>query len=318
MKRSFFAAIFFFSLLALNAQEQPLAFTLTTDAAYHPQSAYEPGESHFSALDGWYRSAKIRTRFDASYTVPCMVRDNALQENNHLTMTAGFELTPVSVLPQVSVTFSPAALLEFAVGGMAGTGWGLGSFADGIAEYQFSAQKYETLTPFATWYLCGWASATIQFDVAALWPGEWHHIVALAEYTVGYETLTGTNATVWSWRTNRGMADGWVYKQYYVIGYQMPLRLSMVALTAELAGHYDADDYGAVSRSYDGDFMSVTLSPTLQWSLTEKDDLYLVGNISARRSFSAPHDDEDEEPLLTTVGREWFFDYIAVRWVHRF
>lgn len=319
MRRSiFFVCVFLCSMCGLSAQDNPLSFSLTTDGAYHPKSAYEPGGTHFSAVEGIYRSVKARTRLDASYELPLLVRDNPLQRGNHLTVTGSFELSPVSVLPQVSVLFSPAAMLEFKLGGMAGSGWNLGTFSGGIAEYDEAAQKYRTLTPFSAWYLCGWASATVQFDLAALWPGDWHHVVALAEYTVGYESMAGTDATLWSWRTVRGMADGWTYKQYYVIGYRMPLRLSMVAVTAELTGHFDGGDYGAFDRTYDGEFMSVTITPTVQVSLTEKDDIYVVGNVSARRSFSAPHESEDEEPLLVKSGTEWFLDFFAVRWVHRF
>ena len=318
MRRSVFFACALLSVRALVAQDNELSFSLTSDFAYQPKSAYEAGGSHFSAVEGIYRSVKARTRFDVAYAMPFLVRDNPLQRGNHLTFIGSFELSPVSVLPQVSVQFSPAAMLEFKAGGMAGSGWNLGTFSDGIAEYNEALREYRTLTPFSGWYLYGWASATVQFDLAAVWPGDWHHVVALAEYTVGYEALTGTDATLWSWRTTRGMADGWTYKQYYVIGYRMPMRLSMVAVTAELTGHFDGGDYGKFDKTYDGAFMSVTISPTVQVSLTKKDDVYLVGNISARRSFSTAHDDEDDEPQLVASGREWFLDFFAVRWVHRF
>lgn len=299
-------------------EKSPWEFWLITDFAYHVKSAYETGDSHFSAVESPYRSIKARTRFEAAYTIPMLQKDNPLMKDNHLTLMGTCELTPVTILPQIMATFSPAAMLELNAGIKAGTGWSLGEDTFGIADYNFSNKQYERLPPFCSWYVSPWASALVQFDLGALWPGDWHHIVALAEYTVRYDKMTGTSSPLWSWRTNPAMADGWVYNQYYVVGYQMPLVLSMVGLIAELEGHYNASDYGSIADSFDGGFMSAILSPILIFTLSETDEIYFVGNITARRSFAESHSEEDEEPLLTKTGREWFLDFFAVRWVHRF
>ena len=301
-----------------NEANSPWTFWLVSDFAYHVKSAYETGDSHFSAVESPYRSVKARMRFEAEYSIPMLQKDNPLMEDNHLELKGSLEITPVSMLPQFSVTFCPAAMFEISAGIKTGTGWNLGSSTSGIAEYNFQSQKYEKLTPFASWYISPWASALLQFDLAALWPGEWHHVVAQAEYTVRYDKMTGTSSPIWSWRTNPAMADGWMYNQFYIIGYQMPLVLSLVGVTAELEGHYNGRDYGPIADSYDGTFMSAVISPFLIFSITKNDEIYFVGNISARRSFAQSHKEEEEEPLLTKTGREWYLDFFAVRWVHRF
>ena len=212
MKKSALFFVLAFLGCSFFAQENPLTFTLTTDLAYLPESKYRTGDSHFSPIDGIYRSIKARANGAAAYKIPVLVNEaNPLFAGNNVTLTAGAELTPVSILPQVSVSFTPAAMVEFAAGGMAGTAWSFGDF-QGIAEYTTSTDAqgkergtYANLTAFRSWYLYGWARATVQFDAAALWPGEWHHIVAQARYTVGYETMTGTSADVWTWCTINGL-----------------------------------------------------------------------------------------------------------------
>ena len=162
------------------------------------------------------------------------------------------------------------------------------------------------------------ARATIKFDVGALWPGDWHHIVGLASFEVGYQSLLGSTQTVWEWQTFAGNADGWVYRQYYVVGYQMPIKLSMIAMTFDLTGHFNASDYGQFAQSFGGDFLYAEIGPMIEFTLNKKNYFYSLIAFTGRRSFAEPHDKEEVEPSLTNTGTEWLWDYIAFRWVHFF
>ncbi|MFA6855737.1 MAG: hypothetical protein WCR31_00880 [Treponema sp.] len=306
---------------AQNAEKPPLDMSVTTDFAWYTASAYCSGNTHYAPVTGAYDQIQARTTLSASYRIPVSIpllpEDNLLFKENNVTFTGEFELTPVSLMPKAAVSFSPAAFLVFSAGGMAGTGWDL-SGIQGISGYNADTGKYDSLTPFKTWYLCGYVNGTFMFDTAALWPGEWHHIIMVANYEIEYKTLTGTSSTVWNWQTTRGCADGWQYDQYYLLGYQMPGVLSLAGVSAELYGHYNAADYGDIADSFSGDFMTVEISPLMQLTFSKRDTLSAMLNFKARRSFTESHTSEDEEPLLTYAGREWYFQRLGFRWKHTF
>lgn len=299
-------------------EETPLEYSLTTSMAYYPKADHKTGSSHFSGISGFYDGVEAVTEFDAIYTLPILKGSDELTQDNHLAFKLGLELSPLTVAPVASVTFSPIAFLELAIGGTIGTGWSMTDNLQGAMELNESKPKYENLTPFANWYLNVWASACLMFDAAAIWEGDWHHIVATATYKAGYQKMTGTKATVWGWQASYGLADGWIYEQEYILGYQMPLKLSMIAVGTTLAGHYQSSDYGKFSHNYEGDYMTIDIWPTAEIKLNDKDKLYVILDFRARRSFKEKYDDDAYEPFMTTTGREWIFYALALQWIHKF
>lgn len=298
--------------------ESPLELSLATSAAIYPEAEHKTGSSHFSKVNGVYESADLAFELNAAYTLAFLKGSDELTEDNHLTFNAGVEITPVSLAPTVSIVLSPVAFLEFAVGGKVGSGWNVGDAFYGIAEYNASKMEYEKRDAFSSWYLNGWFSGTFQFDLAAIWEGEFHHVIASATYKAGYQTLTGTDATIWLWQNDYALADGWIYEQEYILGYQMPFRLSMIAVGTTLSGHYDSNDYGEFASNYNGDFMTIDIWPMAEISFDKKNRVYILANVSSRRSFREKYKDDDHEPLMTACGREWYFDSIAMQWMHLF
>jgi hypothetical protein len=222
------------------------------------------------------------------------------------------------VAPVASVTFSPIAFLEFAIGGTAGTGWNTFDMFQGMAKYNEKKPEYKDMTPFAHWYLYGWASGCFMFDLAALWEGDWHHVIATATYKAGYQKLTGTDADVWLWQATEGYASGWVYEQEYFVGYQMPIKLSMIGIGTTLSGHYKSSDYGEYASSYKGDFMTIDIWPMAEITLGKKDKLYALLDFQSRRSYREKYKDIEHEPLMTYSGREWIFYSLGMQWKHLF
>jgi hypothetical protein len=299
-------------------KKSPLEFTLTTSAAYYPMVDHKTGSSHFSGISGAYDGVEAVTEFDATYTMPFLNGSDELTVDNHLAFKLGLELSPVTIAPVASVTFSPIAFLEFAIGGTIGTGWPLTDDIQGLAKLDESKPKYKNLTPFANWYFYTWASGCFMFDLAAIWEGDWHHVVTTATYKAGYQKMTGTKSTVWGWQNSYGLADGWVYEQEYFLGYQMPLKVSMIGVGATLWGNYQSSDYGKFSSNYDGDFMTIDIWPMVEIKISKKDLLYVLTDFRARRSFREKYDDDAHEPFMTKTGREWLFYSIAAQWKHTF
>jgi hypothetical protein len=317
----FIALLLSGSIFAQDTKKSPLELSATTDFAWYPASEYHSGSTHYAPVTGLYDGIQVRTTLNASYRIPVSVsflpQTNMLFAENNITFTGGLELSPVSLMPELSVSFTPVAFLVFSAGTMAGTGWDVLGI-QGIAGYNTASHEYDNLTPFKSWYLCGWANGTFMFDTAALWPGNWHHIVMVASYDVEYKTLTGTGSTVWDWQTTKSCADGWQYDQYYLLGYQMPGVISLAGVSVELYGHYNAGDYGELADTFCGNFMSVEICPLMQLTLSKNDTVFAMLNFKARRSFKENHTSEDEEPLLTYDGSEWYLQRIALRWKHTF
>ena len=306
-----------FSMLFAESKS-PLEISIKTSTAYYPKADHESGSSHFSGISGIYDGAKLASEVDAIYTMPFLQGNNDLTKDNHIDFKLGLELSPVTIMPVASATISPVAFLEFSIGGIVGTGWNIGDLFHGMSKYNEAKPDYKDMTPFAHWYLYGWASGCFMFDLAAIWEGDWHHVVATATYKAGYQKLTGTKADVWLWQATEGLASGWVYEQEYVIGYQMPLKVSMVAIGTTLSGHYQSSDFGKYASSYKGDFMTIDIWPTAEITLGDKDKLYVLADFQSRRSFREKYDDSEHEPLMTYSGREWLFYAIALQWKHVF
>ena len=180
-----------------NQEKSPWEFSLTASGAYYPEAEHKTGSSHFSGVNGIYDGAKAVVEFDVAYTLPFLRGNDEFTKENHIVFNTGLEVTPVSVAPVASITVSPIAFLEFAIGGTVGTGWSIGDLFQGMAKYEAAKPEYKNLTPFAHWLLYGWASACLMFDLAAVWDGDWHHVVATATYKAGYKKMTGTNADIW-------------------------------------------------------------------------------------------------------------------------
>ena len=296
----------------------PLEYSLTTSAAYYPEVEHDRGSTHISGISGPYDGIEAVTEFDAIYTLPFLKGDDELTADNHLAFKLGLELSPITVAPVASVTFSPIAFLEFAIGGTAGSGWNAFDLFQGMAAYNATEPEYKDMTPFAHWYLYGWGSACLMFDLAALWEGDWHHVVATATYKAGYQKLTGTDSDVWLWQASDGLASGWVYEQEYFVGYQMPLKLSMIGVGTTLSGHYESSDFGDYSSSYKGDFMTIDIWPMAEITFSKKDKLYVLFDFESRRSFREKYKGEEYEPLMTYSGREWIFYTLGIQWKHLF
>ncbi len=311
------AAVVILLFLTLVCHAEGIQLTLTTDAAYLPENEYKSGPTHFSAPVGPYQIFKPRTKLSAGYKIPVLTGESALFSGNNIKFNAELTVTPVSFLPEVSVEFTPAAFFVLTAGFKTGSGWTIGSLS-GIREYNPVTREYDALDSFSAWYTYPYLRATLMFDLAAVFPGDWNHVVGLAEYEAGWDHLSGTSRTVWEWQTVENYANGISNRQYYVIGYQMPMKLSMAAVTLELKGHYRSSDYGEFADNYDGRFKDAETGFLVQFDWNEKNTFYSSIVFGGRRSFREEHKDVSEEPFLTTCGREWIFSYIGFRWIHRF
>lgn len=296
----------------------PLSFSITTDFAYYPKSAPVVSSStHYAPFTGPYSGLEGRTTGHACYTIPTPIGNNPLTAGDNITLDGYLELTPVSIKPGFSISYTPIAFLVFNTGAEIGSGWNLLGI-EGLGQYDENTEDYKSISPFTAWFYHFWFQGTFQFDTGAIIPGDWTHIVMLASYKAEYIGLTGQNSQdLWYWQATPNQVNGWKYYSNVILAYQMPLIIKRAGLMAEFQGYYSDDAYLYGSR-YDGNFMRIDISPLAQFQFGEKDTLSLLLNFSSRRGYSTEYENSKEESFLTTISREWFFNRIALSWTHNF
>ena len=289
-------------------------FVLGIDGAYYPKSDKVSGGNHFAPVTGPFSAFELRAIGTYNYVIPVPFSDHPLVRGNTLTLSPSLEFTPISLAPQFTVAFSPVAFLIFYGGGKIGTGWNLDFIgAKGLAVYNETTQVYDSVTPFASymhqWYLEG----LFQFDLAAVLPGEWNHVVTQARYKFLYEGLwnAGGPQEFWRWQGTIEKATGWQYLSSVVVGYQMPLVLDMVALQFEFEGYFDKHDFPDWAQEWNPTFMKVGISPVLSFKFNEKNSLLVQFRFRSRRSFTEEVLADNHDFYYTYAGREWFFDRIG-------
>ena len=295
-----------------------------TAGAYYFKSDYVSGGDHFAPITGLFNSFELKTTFNAECSIPAPLGKHFLLKDSNVRIKTAFELCPVTVRPLVSVSFTPLPFLVFSTGASIGTGWSAFGFKglcklDENGKISKKSIKYENLTPFGNYYYDFWFSGLFQFDTGAIFPGDWTHAVMQASYTVSYVGVTGVDdGKIWLWQLVGNNCNGWRYTANFVLGYQMPLPLSMIAVNTDVYALFNSDDYGIYSSSYNGDFTNVTISPMLKFDFSKKDSLFVLFEFKKRRSFEEEHSESKEEIFLTYSGAECFFNRIAFSWTHVF
>jgi hypothetical protein len=198
--------------------------------AFPDYSVVEGGEGERDLGSSWGSpAAKLSLAFRRS--APFLAGTGPLVAGNSLAGSLSFDLSPVSGTAAVRLSLTPIAFLSFDAGASLGTGWTLGSF------HGLSLNTPEALDPLdlggAVWSL--WGAGTFQFDLAALVPGQWSHVVFLATgKIVRMENTAAEDDEAWDWENERDdYFNAARFCGTYVLGYQMPARVDFIGVMAE-------------------------------------------------------------------------------------
>ena len=296
----------------------PFSLSLTTDFAYYPASKSIPGGTHFAPITGPYSGVEGCTTLNASYVIDTPLGKHWLVSGANVSFNGGLELTPISLRPKLSIAFTPVPFLIFSAGGSVGWGWNLLGI-EGLCKMNKETYDYEALSTFNHPYYDVWGSVTFQFDTGALIPGDWSHVVMLASYSTAYSGLAGLSQdTVFEWQCGKNRVRGWAYNAQGVLGYQMPIPLSLAGIMFKASGYYDGSVYGEYDETFDGAFVTINISPLLQFKFGDKDNLTCLFDFSSRRSFEKEIEKAGEALKTKVTGREWYFNRFALSWTHTF
>jgi hypothetical protein len=186
-----------------------------------PPGPLPPPDEGRDLGSGW-GAAQPQVLLNHRIRVPFMTGNSSLAADNNILYKITGALPPVSARLELDTTFTPIAFFNINAGTMLGTGWdirifnGMGLNADGTGIPESASFQGVVITP--------WVGATLQFDLGALVPGAWTHIVALANQKIMYSWFSGADrGEDWMFEADIGENfNGFKLYGRYFLGYQMP------------------------------------------------------------------------------------------------
>jgi hypothetical protein len=237
--------------------------------------------------------------FTQRFEFPFLQGSGPLTENNNIKLALTAEVSPISLNGIAEAILTPVAFLEFLAGARIGTGWNIELFGNKIhgigihrpvdsgdpnSEGEYDGSAFDGLT----WQLK--AGGAFQFDLAALLPGDWNHIVFRTYHEInfgGYSRAKTDDA--WIFENKDQYSNGFIYYSNYLVGYQMPIILSMVALLAEAELYLY--DHLPNRGSWGDERVKWVFGAILNFAVLEQLDIALITQIRTVRNY---HDDNED------------------------
>lgn len=307
--------IIFVSLVTVFAFN-PHSFNLVTDFAYYPmsESKINVTDTHYAKLTGAYSGLEARVTANYFYKIPTPFSDNPLVKGNNVTLGASLEISPVSLTPMFTVSFTPIAFLVFSAGARVGTGWDFAALnVQGSALYNDSTKSFDSSSIFSNLMTYCYLDGLFQFDLGAVLPGDWTHVVMQAAYRLIHVNNTiADDGEIWKWQGTANYCNGFKYLATFLLGYQMPLVLQTVAVQCELEGYFDAQNiYNPQYTNWNPSFVIANISPVAILKFNSKHQLTMQWRFRTRRSYTQSINSDESPYDKTFASTEWYFDRIA-------
>jgi len=179
--------------------------------------------------------------FSQDFKIPFLYGNHPLLRGNHIKFGLTYEIAPIAMNFIGNVSFSPIALLEFDAGTLIGLGWNLGGIRGiGVNEADLTGQtsiRVDTGNFSSGTFISGYFGGAFQFNLAAVSPGDWKHIIMRSYHRFSVDAFTGADRNdPWFFMNDEGEnRNGWRYSASHLIGYVMPKLpvLKMVGFLAE-------------------------------------------------------------------------------------
>jgi hypothetical protein len=226
------------------------------------------------------------------FTFPFLQGSGPLTAGNNLRTTLSAALTPVSVTGTVQAVWTPIAFLQIAGGVKAGSGWRVNLFGGDIVGIGISRADSGGNTQVVGDALDGlvWRAhlgGTFQFDAAAIFPGDWNHVVVLSAHEVYYRAYTRASGDdSWCFEADSGEnQNGFNYYGSFFLGYQMPIFLNTLGILTEM----DKYLYNTPGGDLWGDQMiRWTFGLLLNFTITPKLSAAVITQMRTLRNYTNP------------------------------
>jgi hypothetical protein len=287
-----------------------------SDGGFAPIS-YDPVENPGRNLGSGWGSAEVQALLTHRIRIPFLVSPGALTSGNNVAFSFTGALTPVSARLEARANLTPIAFLDLFAGTMIGTGWYFGSktnpFFFGIGNTELSGD------PLPKWFpgvvMQSWAGGTFQFDLAALVPGDWTHVVTLVSPKLQYAWYSDAEkGQPWTWEADNGENfNGFMFYGTYFLGYQMPLALDTVGILVEIEQNlgYVKELSPMDANGWGSDHLLITLGPVFNFTLSESSSLAVLFQFRRERLYGEPSIFEPYFENRQAVGTYWYFYRVA-------
>jgi hypothetical protein len=257
-------------------------------------------------------SLQVSTRPEAqlsiaqSFIFPFLQGSGPLTTGNNIRANLTAEVSPVSLAGIGQLIWTPIAFLEIDGGGKAGSGWNIPGLGDGIGlnkpidldPPEVPPRKFKIDgSPFDGLQWSAWAGLALQFDIAALFPGDWNHVIFRVHNEFRYSAYTQAEPNA-PWILQNDDAEnqnGWKLHGTVVLGYQMPL--SPVLNFVGLMGEADYNLYDEPGKEkWGGNLPNWTFSGLFNFSFTPQFNTSLIVQMRTRNNYGVS-DYENQEKL---------------------
>jgi len=246
---------------------------------------------------------EAKLSFNQSFTFPFMQGQSPLTRDNNISTVLTAEVSPVSLNGKAEVIWTPAAFFLLSGGGLAGSGWNM-PFGNGIGinkpedENAVPPPPRKAIidgTAFDGLLWRAWGAGTVQFDLGAVIPGDWTHVLFQSRQELRYAAYSrAAPGDAWVYEADFGEnQNGWLYYASYVLGYQMPLSpvLNTIAFMAEL----EKPLYDTPNGDFWGENLGKwTFSGLFNFSFTKRFSTALVLQMQTRRNHGSSNFDNKD------------------------
>ena len=238
---------------------------------------------------------EAKLTFSQNFTLPFLQADHFLFADNNVQFNIDAELSPISMNLKGEAVLTPIAFFQAAAGGMIGSGWNIelfGGTIKGIGINRPAANGGAELdgSAFNGVFGEGHLGGALQFDIAAIFPGDWHHVVFRSYHEISYRGYSRASAgDAWFFENDFGEnQNSFNYYGNYLIGYQMPIFLDTVALLAEMKKYL----YDSPGGSLWGDELGRwEFSAILNFAITKRFSAALITQCRTMRNYTAATQD---------------------------
>jgi len=167
---------------------------------------------------------------------------NPMTYDNNITLKIGTEVTPITIDIFAETVWTPIAFFNLSLGSQLGTGWNYDMFGarmNGMGLYRYmeseNPQEWADGSGFDGVVWKAHFGAGLQFDLAAVIPGDWNHVVMKFENFLTYQNYTrAQRGEQWYFKADDGINQN-SFGNYFsgFLGYQMPIFLNMAGIQFE-------------------------------------------------------------------------------------
>lgn len=253
-------------------------------------------------------SGEISSNFVSQWSFPFLNGEHPLTSGNNINFKLDAALSPIWAGLTGDAELTVAPFLSFTLGGQIGTGWNYDLFGKlplvglGLNRklHILSSEDSEVIGhgfDGVLWDLH--AGAMLQFDLAAIVPGDWNHVVFQVYNTVQYLAYSRAGGDdLWFYLGDGGLnRNAFKHKFTCFVGYMMPIFLNLAGVQFEgKLPFYNAEigtDISDIGYEFD-------LSVLTNFKITKKFSIMTIACFSNGLA----------DPITDVYEREWGFDRV--------